>query len=29
VIMEKGRIVHEGKAEELRDETILRRHLAI
>jgi urea ABC transporter ATP-binding protein UrtE len=29
VIMEKGRIVHEGRAEDLRDETILRRHLAI
>ena len=29
VIMEKGRIVYEGRPEELRDETILRRHLAI
>jgi branched-chain amino acid transport system ATP-binding protein len=29
VIMEKGRIVHEGVPEDLRDETILRRHLAI
>jgi urea ABC transporter ATP-binding protein UrtE len=29
VVMEKGRIVHEGGPEDLRDETMLRRHLAI
>ncbi|MBM3505667.1 MAG: ABC transporter ATP-binding protein [Alphaproteobacteria bacterium] len=28
-IMEKGRIVHEGRPEELRDEAVLRRYLAI
>jgi branched-chain amino acid transport system ATP-binding protein len=28
-IMEKGRIVHQGAADELRDEAVLRRHLAI
>jgi branched-chain amino acid transport system ATP-binding protein len=29
MVMEKGRIVHEGGPEDLRDETMLRRHLAI